>query len=121
MANLLLKDQILVLSRQTATRAAVDFINIPSNRAATLQPEVVLFYFRKERYSIQHTPVGHCDKYNIYAQHMDGYIFTRICIGMLLKPYMKILKLYYMVLHFCRFLDGNCIFISVPYIYSHLF
>ena len=52
---------------------------------------------------------------------MDGYIFTRICIGMLLKPYMKILKLYYMVLHFCRFLDGNCIFISVPYIYSHLF
>ena len=35
--------------------------------------------------------------------------------------YMKILKLYYMVLHFCRFLDGNCIFISVPYIYSHLF
>ena len=52
---------------------------------------------------------------------MDGYIFTWICIGMLLKPYMKILKLYYMVLHFCRFLDGNCIFISVPYIYSHLF
>ena len=48
MANLLLKDQILVLSRQTATRAAVDFINIPSNRAATLQPEVVLFYFRKD-------------------------------------------------------------------------
>ena len=71
--------------------------------------------------SIQHTPVGHCDKFNIYAQHMVGYIFTWICIGMLLKPYMKILKLYYMVLHFCRFLDGNCIFISVPYIYSHLF
>ena len=48
MANLLLKDQILVLLRQTATRAAVDFINIPSSRPATLQPEIVLFYFRKE-------------------------------------------------------------------------
>ena len=58
MANLLLKDQILVLSRQTATRAAVDFINIPSNRAATLQQaEVVLFYFRKDTTSGIHTSV----------------------------------------------------------------
>ena len=58
MANLLLKDQILVLSRQTATRAAVDFINIPSNRAATLQQaEVVLFYFRKDTAFSIHTSV----------------------------------------------------------------